>query len=406
MLSLAERIERRCQEGKRGGAVRLLQEAGQDLVRMFKEQVLQGVIERTVAGHLGRPRGGGGKPRLSPWSCAACGPRLGSELRRNGHYQRRPLVCEGMITLRIPQLVCIACGKSVPFTHPLLPRRKRLWLDLDQELATLYLEGCSYRASRRLLERKARTSTGLMSLWRSFQATGKADHAPPGRAPAHYLGLDEVYHKVRGEKRWFLSVRAQDRHGGKHWVGSVLSSDRTQEAWETALVQLGISRYNPPFAVLSDGDQAIEGAVATTLPGVRMQRCTWHLKHNAAEWIAERYPKAEDEGQRRGLMAAVHVIVDAPNLSQRKESLAVLRQDHRWLTTRLDRGLSRIPPADPAHPVRTNNLMERGFREMRRRTRQMDGFGSAAGAANFNLLWMLKENARVNGRDYLPEILP
>ncbi len=137
-----------------------------------------------------------------------------------------------------------------------------------------------------------------------------------------------------------------------------------------------------------------------------MQRCTWHLTHNAAEWIAERYPKAEDEGQRRGLMAAVHSIVDAPDLNQRKESLAVLRQDHRWLATRLDRGLSRIPPADPAHPVRTKNLMERGFREMRRRTRQMDGFGSDAGAANFNLLWMLKENARVNGRDYLPEILP
>lgn len=71
MLSLAERIERRCQEGKRGGAVRLLQEAGEDLVRRFKEQVLQGIIERAVTGHLGRPRGGGGKRRLSPWSCAA-----------------------------------------------------------------------------------------------------------------------------------------------------------------------------------------------------------------------------------------------------------------------------------------------------------------------------------------------
>lgn len=50
--------------------------------------------------------------------------------------------------------------------------------------------------------------------------------------------------------------------------------------------------------------------------------------------------------------------------------------------------------------------MERGFRELRRRTRPMDGFGSDAGAANFHLLWMLKENARSNGRDYLREILP
>ena len=39
-----------------------------------------------------------------------------------------------MITLRIPQLVCLGCARSVPFTHPLLPRRKRLWRDFDQDL--------------------------------------------------------------------------------------------------------------------------------------------------------------------------------------------------------------------------------------------------------------------------------
>ncbi len=106
-----------------------------------------------------------------------------------------------------------------------------------------------------------------------------------------------------------------------------------------------------------------------------MQRCTWHLKHNAAEWTAERYPQAEDEGQRRGLMAAVHVIVDAPGLNQRQESLAVLRQAHRWLANRLDRGLSRIPPAGAAYPVRTNNLMERGASRGRQLQSPLDAQG-------------------------------
>ena len=105
-------------------------------------------------------------------------------------------------------------------------------------------------------------------------------------------------------------------------------------------------------------------------------------------------------------MAAVHVIVDAPTLAHRDASLRELAPAFPWLVTRLRRGLPKIPPKDPAHPIRTNNLMERGFRELRRRTRQMDGFGSDHGAANFHLLWMLKENARSNGRDYLNEILP
>lgn len=386
--------------------MRLVVRGGDELVRNYKEVVLQGAIDAAVCRELGERRGGGGRRRLSPWTCPRCGPRLGSELRRNGHYRRRPLVCEGAITLRIPQLLCGGCGKGVPFTHPLLPRRKRLWLDVDQQLAVLYLEGCSYRASKRVLERKARTATGLMTLWRSFMGTGKASHAPAARAPARYLALDEVYHKVKGHKRWFLSVRAQDDAGNKHWVGSVLSSDRSQEAWETTLVELGISRYNPPFAVISDGDQAIEGAVATTLPGVRLQRCTWHLKHNAGEWIRERYPRDQEAGQRDGLMAAVHVIVDAPTIEQRKASLTELGTAFPWLATSLERVLERIPPKDDQHPIRTNNLMERGFRELRRRTRSMDGFGSDKGAANFHLIWMLKENARVNGRDYLAEILP
>ena len=36
----------------------------------------------------------------------------------------------------------------------------------------------------------------------------------------------------------------------------------------------------------------------------------------------------------------------------------------------------------------------------------MDGFGSDQGAATFHHLWMLKENARINGRAYLIEIFP
>jgi putative transposase len=403
---LAETIERRCRKGETGAAVRQVVRLGDELVRCFKERMIQEVIDQAVREHLGERRRGRPRRGLSPWSCRHCGPRLGSELCRNGHYLRRPLVSEGVIQIRVPQLLCSGCGKSVPFTHPLLPRRKRLWLDIDQQVALLYLEGCSYRASRRLLERRARSSMGLMSLWRSFQATGKAPHRPAPRPPAQYLCLDEVYHKVKGQPRWLLGVRAQDAAGNKHWVGSMLSSDRSREAWELALSELGISRYNPPFAVISDGDAAIEGAVATTLPGVRQQRCTWHLKHNAVEWVRERYPRDEDAGQRKGLLAAVDAIVDAPTLEQRAESLSIIREDFPWLAAGLERALDRIPPCDPAHPVRTNNLMERGNRELRRRTRPMDGFGSDQGASNFHLLWMLKENARTNGRDYLSEILP
>lgn len=406
MNRLAEAMERRCASKREGAAVRLLMKGGTELVRMYKEHVLQGLIDAAVGKHLGKPRLNEAKGMLTPWTCARCGPRLGTELRRNGHYQRQPLTTEGPITLRIPQLLCRGCNKSVPFKHPLLPRRARLWLDMEQRIAELYLEGCSYRATRRVLERECRSSMGLMSIWRAFQRVGQRPHAPAARPPAKYLGMDEVYQKVQGEKRWLLSLRAQDAEGKKHWVGSVVSSERSKEAWETALVELGVSRYNPPFAVITDGDQGLDAAIAQALPGVKVIRCVWHIKHNAWEWITSRYSRAEDASQREELMAAVHAIVDAPTLEQRRQALNAIRLRYHWLAEQLGQVLERIPPKDADHPIRTNNLMERGFRDYRRRTRPMDGFGSDKGLSNFHLLWMLKENARVNGRDYLAEILP
>lgn len=405
MVRLAEVLSGMCARGQRGEAVRRICRTSQGVAQKAKERILQELLEEAVIGALGPPRGQRPK-ELTPWSCRSCGARRGDQLRRNGHYRRRILVREGPVELQMPQLLCVDCGKSVAVELPLLAKRQRLWMDLDQQVASTYLEGCSYRAVRRLLERDSGASIGLMTIWRRFQAVGKGPHAVPERPPARYLGFDEVYQKVKGEKRWLLCARAEDIKGGKHWVGFAVSEERTEEAWSSALSELGISRYRPTFTVITDGDAAIESAVATTLPGVRTQRCTWHLKHNAAEWIRERYPKEEDEGQRKGLMAAVHVIVDAPTESQRRESLAVLRADFGWLVERLQRVLERIPPKDSEHPVRTNNLCERGFREERRRTRPMDGFGSDKGLANFHLLWMLKENARLNNRDYLVELIP
>ena len=387
-----------------GEAVRAWCRGGQEQARRTKEAALQAAVDGALAKVLGQPRGKR-NPALSPWACPRCGERRGDQLRRNGHYRRQVLIVEGVVHMRMPQLVCVDCRKSVPVSHPLIAPRQRIGPDIEQHIACLYLEGCSYRATRRLLERDCRSSIGLMSIWRRFQSIGRRPHKVPTHPPSRYLFLDEVYHKVRGKGRWLLCVRGRDEQGGLHWIGFAVSEDRSQAAWEAALDELGISRYNPPFAVVSDGDRAIEEALKKCLPGVKLYRCTWHLKHNAAEWIRERYPRAEDEGQRKGLMAAVHSIVDAPSLSQRAESMAVLRDTFSWLADALARALDRIPVRSDEHPIRTNNAMERGFREQRRRTRPMDGFGSDDGIKNFIFLWMLKENARVNGRDFLPELV-
>lgn len=174
--------------------------------RAYKESVIQSAIDKSVQAHLEDRRSGYRGRVLTRWVCRACGPRLGQWLRRNGHYQRRPLTAEGIICLRIPPSHLPQLQPECAVHPSALPRHRRPWLDLDQQLLLLYLEGCSYRAAKRLLERKCKSSIGLMSPWRSFQASGSR-HAPQKHAPSHYLALDEVYHRIGSEHRWLLSAR-------------------------------------------------------------------------------------------------------------------------------------------------------------------------------------------------------
>jgi rubrerythrin len=92
-------------------AVSVVGEAQRQEVRKRKEQLLQGALEMLVTQHLGprwqRRRG------ATPWVCLRCGPREAQQLKRNGHYRRGLVVLEGVITLRVPQLRCLECGKSV-----------------------------------------------------------------------------------------------------------------------------------------------------------------------------------------------------------------------------------------------------------------------------------------------------
>src|SRR3990172_2633092 len=87
------------------------------------------------------------------------------------------------------------------------------------------------------------------------------------------------------------------------------------------------------------------------------------------------------------VLAAAQAVVNAPTSQVRRASLGALRDAAPWLARRLARGLVRVPYPSQASP-RTNNVCERGFREWRRRTRPMDGFGSWQGARNFATLWM------------------
>ena len=104
-------------------------------------------------------------------------------------------------------------------------------------------------------------------------------------------------------------------------------------------------------------------------------------------------------------MAGAQAVVNVPTPRQRQASLAALRRSVPWFAELLSRSLRRVgyPHGEAS---RTNNVCERGFRKWRRRVRPTDGFGSYTGAKNFSALWMLNENARNLGLDWMEVIMP
>lgn len=400
MLSITVEAEALIQS-RPGEAARQMLRACAEEARQFTEAVLQELIRLSLEHALGRPRQCRQDEVPIPWSCVHCGPRFASQVMRNGTYARSPLTQHGPVQLRIPQLVCRQCRRALAFELPCLPRFRRLWCDVEHELVRAYLGGHSYRT----VASQTANQLGLMTAWRTVQRVAEGPHAPPPTPKLKAVGVDEMHVRIHGQAAWYLAARGVTEDGKSYYLGAVLSEDRSQAAWELALDGLGLQGLAKDIPLIADGDTAIESAVAQCLPGRRLKRCAWHVLHNVNEWLRQRLPGEENEGQRRGLMAGAQAVVNARTARVRRESLAALAEAAPWLVASLEPTLSRVGYPDEPEP-RTNNVCERGFREWRRRIRPMDGFGSRQGARNFGSLWMLRENARAIDLDWMEVIMP
>lgn len=346
-----------------GEAVRILQAAQRQELLRWKGQILQEALETLVALHLGQRW----QRRIgpTPWVCKVCGPREAQQVKRNGHYRRALVVMEGNIALRVPQLRCLGCGKPLALDARFLPARRRFWGELDRTITEAYLSGASYRQVKALVEGRIQSNVGLMSLWQRFQERAKGAQSPALGKPLKVLYLDEAYLRVGGQARWGLLALGEARDGTRHYLGASVAPQRSEEAWVELLDRLGIPDWGRGLVVVHDGDQAIAGAVAMVLPKAEERRCLWHQLQNLFHQARERFP--QERGRRQEF------------IQQRRGALE----------------------ASLDSPPRTTSPLERGIKELRRRIRPMDGFGSGDGSSTFLRAWMVKENIRRTGGDWL-----
>lgn len=299
---------------------------------------------------------------------------------RNGFYERDYVTPLGVIRLRIPRT---RLRSFLP--HCIGPLQRR-----SPEVAELIRQAFLRGISTRQVGRVVAVVTGepvsaqtVSQLTRVLDQAVQAFHHRPLGDEWAYLFLDGVWLKVRracGPQRVLLLVAyGVRRDGQRELLAFTRAKGESQAAWEGLLNDLfgrGLRGRNLQL-VVTDGCVGLARAIETVYPRVRHQRCWVHKMRNILEKVRRR-----DEAQ---VKAAAQKIYLANNVAGARRAFERFRFHWRSRYPAMVRQLERDLPellhffALPPHlwrKVRTTNVIERCFVEVRRRTRPMVVFSN------------------------------
>lgn len=294
---------------------------------------------------------------------------------RNGYYERDFVTRFGTIRLRIAR----ARGKSF------LPAALQRFQRRADELALLVREAFLRGISTRQVGRVIATLTGepvsaqtVSRLTRDLDEAVRQFHQAPLQEEWAYLFLDGVSLRVRrpsGRRRVQMLVAYGVRQDGtRQLLGFLRSQGESQTAWEGLLQDLyrrGLTGEKL-LLIVTDGCAGLAAAIATVYPRVLHQRCWVHKMRNILEKVRKRdydAVKADAQAIYRG--------------ESRRQAQAAFRSfRRRWqpqygsMVRQLERDLPELLSffSFPRHlwrKLRTTNVIERCFVEVRRRTRPM-----------------------------------
>lgn len=301
---------------------------------------------------------------------------------RNGFYERDYVTPLGAIRLRIPRT------RERSFLPRWIGRLERRAPEVAELIRQAFLRGISTRQVGRVvatLTGEAISAQTVSKLTRVLdQAVEEFHHRPLGDDWA-YLVLDGVWLKVRrafGPQRVLLLVAYGIRRDGqRELLAFTRAKGESQNGWEgllNDLFQRGLVGQHLQL-VITDGCAGLARALETVYPRARHQRCWVHKMRNILEKV-----KRRDEKQVKNEAQKIYL---AGNVASAKRAFERFRFHWRRRYPAMVQQLERDLPellhffSFPRHlwrKLRTTNVIERCFVEVRRRTRPMVVFTNVA----------------------------
>jgi putative transposase len=294
---------------------------------------------------------------------------------RNGFYERDYVTPLGVIRLRIPRT------RQRSFLPRWIGRLERRSPEVAQLIRQAFLRGISTRQVGRVvavLSGEQVSAQTVSRLTRVLDQAVKEYHERPLGDDWAYLVLDGVWLKVRrafGPQRVLLLVAyGVRRNGQRELLAFTRAKSEGQAGWEgllNDLFQRGLRGKNLQM-VITDGCAGLARALETVYPRARHQRCWVHKMRNILEKARRR-----DEPQIKTQAQKIYL---AENAAAARRAFGRFR--FRWrsryptMVRQLERDLPELLHffAFPRHlwrKLRTTNVIERCFVEVRRRTRPM-----------------------------------
>jgi putative transposase len=316
---------------------------------------------------------------------------------RNGSYLRHLLTEIGDLIVRIPR-------SRKGFMLKVLEAYKRRSRSVDQLIIACFVLGMSTRkvstALLSLLGERVSAST-VSEVAKRLEQAVKRYHERKLEDGYRFLFFDGVVLKQRGtakvQKRIILSAYGETWEGKKEMIDFLLATSESQNAWEGFLRDLyrrGLEGKGCEM-ITTDGGHGLRNALEVVYPRIPRQHCWAHKTRN----VLNKVKKVDQDKVKKDLNRISH----AKNRQSATQAYWSFCQKYRKaypeavksLESEIDDLLSfyqvklsakerqgldaqELQKAQKAlwRKIRTTNLIERAFREVKRRTRPMGVFGN------------------------------
>lgn len=297
--------------------------------------------------------------------------------QRNGYYRRGLGTGLGQIeALPVPR-------SRKGYQTQLFARYQRRQQELDTAICAMFVGGVSTEKVGQVVASLTGKPASAATVSRPFHTLESEYAAWKDRAlSAHYLycfaaprghpTYFTVIYGAAGHKMPILAVVGITLQGEKEVLGFTTGEKENQYAWQDLLADLKRRGVQAVEMWISDGHQATLNAISHHFPDAQRQRCVLHKMENVLSYI----PQSQQEVVKPQLKAIFY----HDSLEQAQQELLAFCAKHERIYPNAVACLKRDQdaclafyrfPKEHWKTIRTNNLIERLFAEVKKRSHKM-----------------------------------